>query len=155
MEARWMDLLDLEPVVGMSVLILKKDPRKTIRSIQKIHRNAVMVVTHENSVVGYMLYRHEGDAVRILQLCVIPQLRRKGGGTSMLRMLLDGYAIADIPKPIEVIIGERDSVAQKFFKSLGFKASEILKDHFKSQDAYVFKYTFDKVIKENANGIEL
>lgn len=73
----------------------------------------------------------------------------------MLRMLLDGYSKAERPKPIEVIVGERDGVAQKFFKSLGFKASEILKDHFKSQDAYMFKYTFDRIPKENANGVEL
>lgn len=155
MEARWMDLLDLEPVLGMSVHIMKKDPRKTIRSIQKIHRNAVMVATYKNEVVGYMLYRHAGDAVRILHLCVIPQLRRKGGGTAMLRMLLEGYAKADRPKPIEAVVGERDSVTQKFFKSLGFKASEVLKDHFKNQDAYMFKYTFDKIPKEKANGVEL
>jgi L-amino acid N-acyltransferase YncA len=148
-DIRWMSLEDLPKVMFMSANLLRRDPRKTIQAMQRLDNYAVMILERHREIVGYMLYRHSGDTVKIRQICVMPEYRRKGGGTSMLQTLIDGYSKADKPKPIEATIPEDDSNTHNFFRKLGFKASGIKKEAFKNRGGYVFRYNFGQnAVKE-------
>jgi ribosomal protein S18 acetylase RimI-like enzyme len=148
-DTRWMIIEDLPKVMFMSVNLLRRNPRNTMQAIQRLDNYAVMVLERHREVVGYMLYKHHGDIVKIRQICVMPDYRRKGGGTAMLQGLIEGYSKAEKPKPIEVTLPEDNFNTQSFLRKLGFKASGIKKEVFKKGDGYVFRYNFGQnAIKE-------
>jgi ribosomal protein S18 acetylase RimI-like enzyme len=93
-----------------------------------------VVLLRYYDVVGYLLYRHEKDRVTIMHVAVSPEYQRKGGGTDMVKFVLDGYSKAKTVKPIEVMLREDASDAQSFFRATGFKVSAIRKQHFKNGD---------------------
>lgn len=143
--ARWMDLVDLPQVLHLGVNVLKRNPQKMLTSLQRRDRYAAIVVEHiTTGVSGYVLYRHnDPNAVVIRHICVDPSKRRKGAGTELVKFLMGVYANAKTSKPIQLVLSEKDSDTQAFFKTLGFKAARLLREHFKDgSDGYMFKYTF-------------
>ena len=144
-DVRWMTLNDFEPVLFLSIKVLRRDPRKTVTALQRRDKNSAIVVTKGDVVIGYMMYKHDHpEVVKIRHLCVLPEWQRKGAATAMMQFIMDGYSKAKVLKPLEVVVSELDTNNQKFFGSLGFKAFKVIKEHFKQSDGYVFRYSFER-----------
>ena len=156
-EARWATLVDLEPIVGISVHVLKKDPRSTIRKLQKAAAGmgyACIVATKREDVCGYVLYNYSGEVIKIVHLAVVPSVRREGCGTALINEMISRYSKAENPKPVELEVSEHDFTTQKFLKANNFKAVKVIKNGQDEPDSYMFRYEFSSAKKEkveNAN----
>lgn len=131
---RWMEGRDLPYVLALSGQVLNKDPRIALKHLQRMDKCSCVVLLRYYDVVGYMLYGRAKDHVKIMHIAVEPEFQKKGGGRAMVEFVLNGYAKAKTIKPIEVMLRESDNETQAFFRSLGFKAASIKKQHFKNGD---------------------
>lgn len=97
------------------------------------------VVEHDREIVGFILYEMNSRNYRIVNLAVDPKYRREGIGESMVRWLvgkLSGKRTAVIAEP-----SERNLTAHLFFQSLGFRASQVIRDPWDvGEDAYRMEY---------------
>lgn len=143
---RWMEGRDLPYVLMLSGQVLGKDPRIALRHLQRMDKCACVVLLRYYDVVGYLLYKHEKDRVTIMHVAVSPEYQRKGGGTDMVKFVLDGYSKAKTIKPIEVMLREDASDAQSFFRAAGFKVAAIKKQHFKNgDDGYLMRKVPERI----------
>lgn len=154
-EARWANLSDLEPIVGISVHVLSRDPRSTIRKLQKAAAGAgyacIVAESEEDNVCGYLLYNYSGESIKILHLAVVASARRSGCGTALVNHLIKSYSKAENPKPIELEISEHDFTSQKFLKANNFKAVKVIKNGKDEPDSYLFRYEFVQSRKERTH----
>jgi ribosomal-protein-alanine N-acetyltransferase len=93
----------------------------------------------EQTIVGHTLCLFDADHVQILTLAVAEQ--RCGIGARLIARLIDkpsvkrrGAIVADVP--------ETNLAAQLFFRSLGFRATGVLRRYFTDtgEDAYPMRY---------------
>lgn len=92
-------------------------------------------------VIGYVVYALHKHYVDLLSLAISPDERRKGIGSRLVKLL--DRKLYFRRSRILADVSEENLEAQLFFKSLGFKAIEIVKapyDH-TMQDAYRMEYT--------------
>lgn len=92
---------------------------------------------------GYMVYELQKEYVYLLNLAVHPNYRQKGIGTGMIEKLTDKLS----PRRrthIFLEIRETNLTAQVFFRSLGFKAIDTLRNFYddNSEDAYLMEYQY-------------
>lgn len=154
-KARWMEIRpeDFEAVVGMGVTVLKKNPTKVLGLLKRClpggpRDHAAVVVENEDGIVGYVIYKHSGEAeIKIKQLAVASHFRREGAGKTALRWIVDCYAAAK--RAIVADVSENNFAAQRLFASVGFKA-QLVRNNRNDGDKYRFscKPTEDKAQKE-------
>lgn len=108
-------------------------------------RNCIgMVATHEQQVVGFMIYELHPLKLHILNFAVATAMRREGVGSAMVARL-----IHKLPqrrrKGITLEVRETNDAAQRFFGSQGFRATGILRGHYEDtdEDAYAMAYRLD------------
>lgn len=132
----WMGRSDLESVLqieqlGFGTAWNEDDFLRFLRQ-----RNCIgMVANHGEKVVGFMIYELLKSKLHVAKFAVHPAWRRLGVGRQMvakLRSKLHSHRrnriVLDIP--------ERNLVAQKFFRSQGFEATQTLQDYDDDGDAY-------------------
>jgi ribosomal-protein-alanine N-acetyltransferase len=110
-------------------------------------RNCICVVAeNDDQIDGYMVYKLFKHRFEILNLAVHPAVRRQGIADELVSRLI---RIHSDRTAIEVTIRETNLSGQLFFKSLGFKAVEILRDYFDDvdEDAYLMRYDMAMVIR--------
>jgi len=105
-------------------------------------RNCIgMVAEHNHDIVGFMIYALHKSNLRILNFAVAPSARRQGVATQMVRRL--GCKLSQQRrKEIILEVRETNLMAQKFFRSQGFRAVCVLRDHYDDtqDDAYQMVY---------------
>lgn len=105
-------------------------------------RNCIgMVAEHDERVVGYMIYELNKFKLQILNFAVHPEFRRRTVASQMAAKLI-GKLSSHRRTKITLNVRESNLSAQLFFRSHGFKAMEIARDHFEDtgEDAYVMHY---------------
>ena len=98
-------------------------------------RNCIgMVAEMGGGVVGFMLYELHRAKVHVLNFAVARSHRRFGIGTGMMTKL--------IAKLIVLEVRETNLPAQLFFRSLGFRATSVLRDFYQdsTEDAYLMQF---------------
>jgi ribosomal-protein-alanine N-acetyltransferase len=98
-------------------------------------------VVRGGPIVAYMVYAlHEGD-LELLNLGVHPDMRRQGVGRVMVEKLI-GKLSSHRRRLLTVTVGERNLGGQLFFRSLGFKAVEVMRGHYEDtgDDAFRMEY---------------
>jgi ribosomal-protein-alanine N-acetyltransferase len=106
------------------------------------HRDTIgMVAEHQDEVVGYMVYQLCKSHIHILNFAVAQQYRRQFVGLSMIDKLISKLHHQRRNR-ILLEVRESNLEAQLFFRSLGFKASSVLRNFYPncSEDAYLFQY---------------
>lgn len=106
-------------------------------------RNCIgFVAESENQVIGFFLYRLTSKAVHLLNFAVDPSFRRLSVGQQMIEKLLRLLSHRKRTE-IQLEVRELNLGAQLFFRSMGFVATSVLRDHYEDtdEDAYVMKYT--------------
>ena len=109
-------------------------------------RNCIgMVAEHDHKIVGFMIYELHKARLNILNFAVASEARRQGVGTQMALKLVDKLSQQ---RRNEILLEVRESnrSAQLFFKSHGFKAVSILRNHYDdtTEDAYVMRYRMNE-----------
>lgn len=103
-----------------------------------------MIAEHEESVIGYMIYKLQKPRLELLNFAVAKRFRRQGVGRAMVEKLFSKLGLEDHPTRKRILAEVQDSNldAQLFFKALGFRAILVLKDHYPDApgDAYLMQY---------------
>lgn len=92
-------------------------------------------------VVGYIVYEVFKTKIRILNLAVAGDERRQGVARAMVEKRIDCLPTAK-RNCITLEVRETNLTAQKFFRALGFKCTNVLRDFYSDtdEDAYLFHY---------------
>jgi ribosomal-protein-alanine N-acetyltransferase len=103
-------------------------------------RNVIgMVAEHQDMVIGYMIYELHRDSIHLLSIAVHPDFRRQGVGAAMLAKLVS--KLYQRRGKITTLASEINLDAQVFLREYGFRATEVVKDHYRPhEDAYFFVY---------------
>lgn len=113
-------------------------------------RNCIgMVAEYGERVVGFMIYELHKSKLQVLDFAVHPEFRRLGIGRQMVNKLV-GKLSSHRRTRILLHLRETNLFAQKFFRVLGFRALEVVREHFgdTNEDAYLMQYLFDESVTE-------
>jgi ribosomal-protein-alanine N-acetyltransferase len=88
--------------------------------------NFGMLAEIEKEVVGYIVYRVEGEQMFVLSMAVMPRHRRNGIGTMLVATILPKMKTR---KKIRAIVSDQFLDAHLFLRSLGFKALKVKRNY--------------------------
>lgn len=139
---RWMIRRDMPEVLAIEQSVfaapwLENDFLERLRQ-----RNCIgMVAEHDDQIVGFMLYELHRNHLRLLEFAVHPNRQRDGVGSAMADKLKSKLSNHRRVKIVEHV-RETNLDAQRFFRSMGFKAVKIEREAFEDtgEDAYVMEY---------------
>lgn len=139
---RWLVNRDMEEVLDIEQESFEfpwteEDYTRCLRS-----RNCIgMVAEYNDEVAGYMVYELNKNKIRLLNLATGERFRRYGVATQMIAKLI-GKLTAQRRNRITFEIRETNLPAQLFFRSAGFRATQILKNYYDEmqEDAYLMQY---------------
>lgn len=109
-------------------------------------RNCIgMVAEHEGKVVGFMIYELPKNRIHLLNVATLSEYRRMGVGTQMIAKLIAKLGNQRRSR-LALEVRETNLPAQLFFRSLGFRATEIIKDFYEetNEDAYQMVYRYQE-----------
>jgi len=104
-------------------------------------RNCIgMVAERDNRVVGFLLYDLRKTSYYIWNLAVAPPMQRRGVGRRMVEKMI--HKLSTRRTVVGTEIRETNLAAQLFFKQCGFRATNILYQHYDdtSEDGYQMEY---------------
>lgn len=105
-----------------------------------------MVAEHEERVVGFMIYELHRRTLVLIDLAVHPDFRRRGVGRQLIGRLLSKLSHQRRNR-LSVIVSDHNLPAHLFFRAIGMRASDIVRDYFEDaesgecRDGYFFSYT--------------
>lgn len=105
-------------------------------------RNCIgMVVERNDEIVGFVIYELHKGRLHILNFAVGRAWRRKGVGTAVIQRLR-GKLRQQRRRELITEVRESNVPAQLFFRSRGFRAVRVLRDHYDdtNEDCYVMRY---------------
>ncbi len=147
---RWMIRRDMPEVLaiehaGFEFPWCEEEFLKVLRQ-----RNCIgMVAELGERVVGFMIYELHKSKLNILDFAVHPEFRRQGVADQMVDKLV-GKLSSHRRTRIVLHVRETNLPAQVFFRDQGFKAVEVVREHFQDtmEDAYFMNYLFDEGVPE-------
>ncbi len=111
-------------------------------------RNCIgMVAEYGERVVGFMIYELHKNKLHVLDFATHPEFRRTGIGRQMLAKLV-GKLSSHRRTRIALSVRETNLSAQLFFRIQGFRAMEVIREHFADtgEDAYLMNYLLDESV---------
>jgi ribosomal-protein-alanine N-acetyltransferase len=104
-------------------------------------RNTIaMVAETGDTVVGFMIYELAKEWLELQRLVVATGFRREKIGSQMVGKLL-GKLSSHRRRSLLVAIAESNLDAQLFFRSLGLRATRMLRGHYEDEDGIEMEYT--------------
>jgi ribosomal-protein-alanine N-acetyltransferase len=142
---RWMIRRDMAEVIAIEQEAFEfpwseEDFTRCLRQ-----RNCIgMVAELADSIVAFMIYELHRSRLHMLNFAVMRSHRRLGIGTQMLEKLI-GKLTPDRRGRIALEVRETNLPAQLFFRSLGFRATSVMKDFYRdsTEDAYLMQYCLE------------
>jgi ribosomal-protein-alanine N-acetyltransferase len=107
-------------------------------------RNCIgMVAEHGERVVGFMIYELHKTRLHILNFAVAQCARHKGVGRQMAEKLITKLSSQRRTR-VTLQVRETNLAAQLFFKSVGFRATSVLRAYYEDspEDAYLMQYRY-------------
>src|SRR3954447_26874795 len=111
-------------------------------------RNCIgMVAEYGERVVGFMIYELHKNRLHVLDFATHPEFRRQGVRHQMVAKLV-GKLLSHRRTRIALSIRETNLPAQLFFRIQGFRALEVVREHYPDtgEDAYVMQYLLDESV---------
>lgn len=118
-------------------------------------RNCIgMVAEHGERVVGFMIYELHKTRLQVLNFAVHPEFRRQGVGRQMVAKLA-GKLSSHRRTRIALMVRETSLSAQLFFRVQGFRATEVVREHFEDtgEDAFAMHYLYDDSMAEEPSSV--
>jgi [ribosomal protein S18]-alanine N-acetyltransferase len=113
-------------------------------------RNCIgMVAEQGERIVGFMIYELHRNKIHVLDFATHPALRRQGVGRQMVGKLV-GKLSSQRRNRIALFVRETNLPAQLFFRVVGFRAAEVVREHYQDtgEDAYSMIYHLDETVLE-------
>jgi ribosomal-protein-alanine N-acetyltransferase len=113
-------------------------------------RNCIgMVAEHGERIVGFMIYELHRNKIHVLDFATQSDFRRRGVGRQMIAKLV-GKLSNQRRNRIALFIRETNLAAQLFFRVSGFRATEVVREHYldTGEDAYLMHYHLDESLLE-------
>lgn len=140
---RWMirrdmiDVLRIESACFMWDAWTEDDFVRCLRNRDSIG----MVAEVGDKIVGFMVYTFHRERLHVLNFAVDPLQQRNGIGAAMVAKLV-GKLNPGRRTRILLEVRESNLVAQKFFRQMGFRAIEVLREFYQDcdEDAYLMQY---------------
>jgi len=113
-------------------------------------RNCIgMVAELGERVVGFMIYELHKNRLNVLDFAVHPEFRRQAIGRQMVDKLV-GKLSSHRRTRIVSHVRETNLAAQLFFRIQGFRATEVVREHFQDtgEDAFLMNYLFDESVAD-------
>jgi ribosomal-protein-alanine N-acetyltransferase len=108
--------------------------------------NFGMLAEIGKEVVGYIVYRVEGEQIFVLSMAVMPRYRRNGIGTMLITTILPKMKNR---KKIRAIVSDQILDAHLFLKNLGFKALKVKRNYCgPDHDGYDFVHESERQEKQ-------
>lgn len=97
----------------------------------------------DDRLAGFMLYELHRTRIRLLKFAVHPDLQRKGIGRAMVDKLRTKMSVERRSKVL-LEVRESNVDAQLFFRAMGFRAIDTLRNFYEEtdEDAYVFRLDY-------------
>jgi [ribosomal protein S18]-alanine N-acetyltransferase len=111
-------------------------------------RNCIgMVAEHGERIVGFMIYELHRNKIHVLDFATHADFCRRGVGRQMVAKLV-GKLSNQRRNKISLYVRETNLRAQLFFKVLGFRAMEVIREHYadSGEDAYSMQYHLDESV---------
>jgi ribosomal-protein-alanine N-acetyltransferase len=105
-------------------------------------RNCIgMVAEHGERIVGFMIYELHRGKIQVLDFAVHPEFRRQGVGRQMILKLVSKLSSQRRDR-IGILVRETNLASQLFLRMQGFRATEVIREHFPDtgEDAYSLTY---------------
>jgi ribosomal-protein-alanine N-acetyltransferase len=146
---RWMIRRDMPEVLGIEQASFDHPwcEEEFLRVLRQ--RNCIgMVAEQGERIVGFMVYELHRNRIHVLDFAVHPEFRRQGVGRQMIAKLV-GKLSAQRRNRIALMIRETNVPAQFFYKSMGFRAVEVVREHFADtgEDAYGMLYHLEDMLQ--------
>lgn len=149
MNIRWMIGTDTQQVVDIDKASFP-DAWSTSNLINNLRqRNCIGMVAESSTgicgtvIAGYMVYLLQPHGIELIRFAVDPEFRRSGVGRAMIEKLKNKVS-AQGRKQIKLVVSERSPSAHYFFKSLGFRAVDVVRDWDDEGDGYEFRYVVNQ-----------
>lgn len=142
---RWMIRIDMPAVLSIEhgSFDFPRCEEEFLRALRR--RNCIgMVAERGASIAGFMVYELNRGSIDVLNFAVHPAFRREGVGAQMAAKLV-GKLSPDRRTRLTIDVRETNLTAQQFFRVQGFRATRVIREHFRDtgEDAYVMTYTLD------------
>lgn len=100
-----------------------------------------MVAEVNDEVAGFMIYELHNNRIHILSFAVHPKFRRQGVGRAMVDKLVTKLAYQRRNR-IALEVRETNLAAQLFFRTLGFRATGVLRSFYEDtpEDAFLMQF---------------
>lgn len=106
-------------------------------------RNTIGMVAElpKGVIAGYMIYELHRDSMEIINLAIRSDMQRDGFGILFVQKM-KWKAEQASRKSVTAVIRETNLPAQLFFKSMGFRATGVLRNYYEdtAEDAIAFVY---------------
>jgi ribosomal-protein-alanine N-acetyltransferase len=115
-------------------------------------RNCIgMVAEYGERIVGFMIYELHRNKIQILDFATQAEFRRRGVGRQMVAKLV-GKLSSQRRSRISLLVRETNLQAQLFFRVVGFRATEVVREHYPDtgEDAYGMQYHLDEDLLESS-----
>jgi ribosomal-protein-alanine N-acetyltransferase len=139
---RWMIRRDMPCVLGIEAASFEFPwtEDEFLRCLRQ--RDCIgMVAEQAEQVVGFMIYELHRTRIHVLSFAVHPDFRRQSVGRTMMEKLVAKLAYQRRNR-IVLEVRETNLPAQLFFRSLGFKATGVLRNFYEdsTEDAFMMQY---------------
>ncbi len=116
-------------------------------------RNCIgMVAEHGERIVGFMIYELHRNKIQVLDFATHHDFRRQGVGRQMIAKLV-GKLSTQRRNRISLHVRETNLSSQLFFRVMGFRASEVVREHYADtgEDAYAMQYHLDESVLDEVH----
>lgn len=106
--------------------------------------NVVCMVCELGTVItGYMMYSLNKQRIELLNLAVHPEVHFCGHGRAMVEKLI--RKLNSRRRIIFCDVRERNLEAQLFFQHMGFRCTDLLRNHYTETEEDAYRFTFQQV----------
>jgi len=147
---RWMIRRDMPAVLGIEneSFEFPWTEEEFIRCLRQ--RDCIgMVAEYSEQVVGFMIYELHRTRIHVLSFAVHPEFRRQSVGSAMISKLVSKLAYQRRNR-IVLEVRETNLAAQLFFRSLGFRATGVLRNFYEDSTEDAFMMQFRAITSEEA-----
>lgn len=138
---RWMIGRDLDSVLAIeSQCFANPLDEQQLRCYLRQRDHIGMVVEHRNRVLGYMIYGLTSSVIEVERLAVDPAFHRCGIGAEMANKLIRKIEAHTTRHTVSIHVRESNLRAQLFFRAMGFRAAEVIRDWFDDTNECAFRF---------------
>lgn len=151
---RWMIRRDLPSVMGIESTSFEFPwtEDEFVRCLRQ--RDCIgMVAEYAEQVVGFMVYELQKTRIHVLSFAVHPEYRRQSVGSAMVQKLVSKLAYQRRNRII-LEVRETNLAAQLFFKSLGFRATGVLRNFYEDSTEDAFLMQFRSMVDDASEDIQ-